>query len=288
LYNYKARFYSTTLGRFVSADSIVPEVSGDGLNRFAYVVNNPIRWNDPTGHDHGCHEGETPPCAERAPVTGGHDAQDRARCFQDFVACATFAFSLKYGVSDTGFVIVMGWWQSNTDPGSGDVGNFWNFIRTFLGSTNNCAGRVSLCEAGFYELLDLAGADAVYEVFGVKLIESDPNGWGVGGIVGNRGYNELHEVLANPRKDLVGVMGYSWGAGTVANYYANHPDTRVAFWLNEGAGVDWAFRTYAHDARRHRYFAGEFHWNGGGQTAHIPHNASAVWVIGALAVKTRQ
>ena len=33
LYNYKARFYSTTLGRFVSADTIAK----DGLNRYSYV-----------------------------------------------------------------------------------------------------------------------------------------------------------------------------------------------------------------------------------------------------------
>jgi RHS repeat-associated protein len=46
LYNYKARFYSTTLGRFVSADSYAL----DHLNRYAYVLNNPLRWNDPSGN----------------------------------------------------------------------------------------------------------------------------------------------------------------------------------------------------------------------------------------------
>ncbi len=45
LYNYKARFYSTTLGRFVSADS----VTKDGLNRYTYVRNNPVRHSDPSG-----------------------------------------------------------------------------------------------------------------------------------------------------------------------------------------------------------------------------------------------
>jgi RHS repeat-associated protein len=45
LYNYHARFYSTTLGAFVSADTV-----GDGLNRYAYVHGNPLTWNDPTGH----------------------------------------------------------------------------------------------------------------------------------------------------------------------------------------------------------------------------------------------
>jgi RHS repeat-associated protein len=45
LYDYKARFYSTTLGRFVSADS----VTKDGLNRYSYARGNPVRYTDPTG-----------------------------------------------------------------------------------------------------------------------------------------------------------------------------------------------------------------------------------------------
>ena len=50
LYNYKARFYSTTTGRFVSAD---PHTSG-GLNRFSYVANNPMKYVDPSGLDLMC------------------------------------------------------------------------------------------------------------------------------------------------------------------------------------------------------------------------------------------
>jgi RHS repeat-associated protein len=50
LYNYKARFYSTVLGRFASPDA----GTADGLNRYQYVLNNPLRWTDPTGN---CAEG---------------------------------------------------------------------------------------------------------------------------------------------------------------------------------------------------------------------------------------
>jgi RHS repeat-associated protein len=50
LYNYKARFYSTVLGRFLSADSIVPALGQRGQDRFAYAANNPLRYVDPTGH----------------------------------------------------------------------------------------------------------------------------------------------------------------------------------------------------------------------------------------------
>lgn len=50
LYNYKARFYSTTLGRFLSVD---PEMSNandpQAWNGYSYVRNNPMRFTDPTG-----------------------------------------------------------------------------------------------------------------------------------------------------------------------------------------------------------------------------------------------
>ncbi len=51
VYHYNARFYSPTLGRFLSADSIMSGMANpQNLNRFSYVANNPLRYTDPTGH----------------------------------------------------------------------------------------------------------------------------------------------------------------------------------------------------------------------------------------------
>ena len=51
LYDYHARFYSPALGRFISADTLVPNPASPGdFNRYAYVRNNPLRYVDPTGH----------------------------------------------------------------------------------------------------------------------------------------------------------------------------------------------------------------------------------------------
>jgi RHS repeat-associated protein len=51
LYYYGARYYDAALGRFVQADTIVPEPGNpQALNRYAYAYNNPLRYTDPMGH----------------------------------------------------------------------------------------------------------------------------------------------------------------------------------------------------------------------------------------------
>lgn len=51
LYYYGARYYDPALGRFLQADTIVPDpTDSQSLNRYAYVLNNPVRYTDPSGH----------------------------------------------------------------------------------------------------------------------------------------------------------------------------------------------------------------------------------------------
>jgi RHS repeat-associated protein len=48
---YHARFYDPVLGRFISPDTVVPDPTDpQDLNRYTYAKNNPLRYNDPTGH----------------------------------------------------------------------------------------------------------------------------------------------------------------------------------------------------------------------------------------------
>jgi RHS repeat-associated protein len=48
---YNARWYDAKLGRFLSADSLVPGPGNpQAFNRYAYVFNNPLLFIDPSGH----------------------------------------------------------------------------------------------------------------------------------------------------------------------------------------------------------------------------------------------
>ncbi len=48
---YNARYYDPELGRFISPDTIVQDPSNpQTLNRYSYVLNNPLKFTDPSGH----------------------------------------------------------------------------------------------------------------------------------------------------------------------------------------------------------------------------------------------
>jgi RHS repeat-associated protein len=63
LYFYNARWYDSSLGRFAQADSIIPEQSQgiQAWDRYAYANNNPVLYDDPTGHK-ACGDGEAFHC----------------------------------------------------------------------------------------------------------------------------------------------------------------------------------------------------------------------------------
>jgi len=65
---YNARYYDPALGRFVSADSLIPG-GAQGMDRFAYVNNSPVNFTDPSGHK--C-VGESGDCTENdgKPING--------------------------------------------------------------------------------------------------------------------------------------------------------------------------------------------------------------------------
>lgn len=76
LYYYGARFYDPTIGRFISADSIVQTLYGpQTLNRYSYVTNNPLRYADPSGHSMLGYTPPRPP-GKQDPGGGGSGGGD--------------------------------------------------------------------------------------------------------------------------------------------------------------------------------------------------------------------
>ncbi len=50
-YDYVARQFDPALGRFLQADSIIPNPANpQSLNRYSYTLGNPLRYTDPSGH----------------------------------------------------------------------------------------------------------------------------------------------------------------------------------------------------------------------------------------------
>ena len=51
LMDYRARFYSSRLGRFTQPDTLIPDPANpQSFNRYSYVQNSPLNFVDPSGH----------------------------------------------------------------------------------------------------------------------------------------------------------------------------------------------------------------------------------------------
>jgi RHS repeat-associated protein len=264
LYNYGARFYSTLMGRFVSPDPLIAS-PGDPqtLNRYSYVRNNPLVYVDPSG----LYGTEIVP---QSPFPS-QDLDAFGDC-PSAGACLEWIFGLQYGISPNGLVIVMGF--SHTED---DIEQYSGYALYFLDNLGpaGCRSNAAACWNDLKTLMgaDGGGAEAVYRVFGIRFIMSDPGGYGVG--VGPSffpGLNQLwrdipgvtspeealENIIENPEgKTLVGVVGHSLGAYVVQQVFLHHQGEyqyeRVRFFLDE----PWHFND---EVQKLPNYAGYFAW----------------------------
>ncbi len=67
-----ARYYLPEVGRFISADTIVPEPGNpQSYNRYSYVNSSPMNYTDPTGHNRDCGMGDPVCNGDRSVMAGG-------------------------------------------------------------------------------------------------------------------------------------------------------------------------------------------------------------------------
>jgi RHS repeat-associated protein len=82
LLDYRSRWMDPELGRFLQPDSIIPNAANpQSWNRYSYVSNRPILFNDPTGHYQTCGADNDDPCKpHRSPKANTDiDLDDRGK-----------------------------------------------------------------------------------------------------------------------------------------------------------------------------------------------------------------
>jgi RHS repeat-associated protein len=189
LYNYKARFYSSVLGRFVSADP-----TSDSLNRYSYVGGNPIRFIDPTGLALSllCGWGQTCRAGNGGVAGGGNIEQWRS-------------VLMEYWASD----------RSRVNFGENDLGFIFNL---FAGALSN---PLYFRDSDILEIFDVFVFDASPDGSGPfdqgKEINTTPVA---------RRFAAAIEGLAYPMNYFV---GFSFGAMTINEYLYLNRNASLAF-----------------------------------------------------------
>jgi RHS repeat-associated protein len=195
LYFYNARFYDSSLGRFISADTLIPN-PGNVLDwdRYAAMRNNPLKYTDPTGHR---------TCTEKQAATGDETC-DQNRTTTELVELISYLYGWE----------ILGDWNKNElliilDAGKAisnfvsrltqsSIGNAW--VRKYLGNTE-------FHHATWYSRLLTKGSNTVLTYSRAYL----ENGFDLGTVI-----HELGHVLDNNRK--VGGFPATWFGGGGADF----------------------------------------------------------------------
>jgi RHS repeat-associated protein len=214
LYFYNARYYDHIVGRFVQADTIVPQPGNpQGLNRYSYVLNNPQRYVDPSGHDVGCPGQDASQCAP-TPRTGTYDPKasaDEARTLAWQWFSETGPDYQTFGPDSSLTMDIM------NDPGMAQFYAAWaeaGYPDTFSWrhQRDNRDASIGSILGG---LLLYGKANALMIVAFVGFGSSTPEGQidAVGGVIGS-----LDEISVKPGRDGMLTIrvdnSMDWGSGT--------------------------------------------------------------------------
>jgi RHS repeat-associated protein len=121
LMDYHARFYSPYLNHFTQPDTLIPSAENpQAWNRYSYVLNSPILYNDPSGHMETCEDGDI--CGHDYEYDDGKDKnKDEHDEIFRIVEFAAGAFLIVGGLLVTtlgAFLIVSGLIETSTIIGA--------------------------------------------------------------------------------------------------------------------------------------------------------------------------
>lgn len=127
LINMNGRLYDPALGRFLNADPFIQQPSNpQNFNRYSYVLNNPMKYTDPSGYFFGTILAYVSDFIETTFFKGGLDVTS-GKSFEK--AWSSFDPTASWSKTNHGFKIDMGWFQ--TDSKRTWVENYFKIISRF-------------------------------------------------------------------------------------------------------------------------------------------------------------
>lgn len=215
LYNYNARTYDPDLGRFLTPDTIVPDPENpQSLNRYSYVLNNPLMYTDPSGHSFWTDVGK----------------------FFKRILDSLCSDGCGAGVDSNGNGYAYGGSSNNSGSGGGGKGG------SSGGGSNGGSGVAADSQYSFYfDNMYLSGGAAVFKINSVEYNSTlPPSAFSGGGINANSGgkssapqtnlphqqnswvpsfnFNQFANEVRDNRFDLsatLGTLTYTLGFGTM-------------------------------------------------------------------------
>ena len=253
LIHMNGRVYDTQLARFISADPYVSlPYDGQGLNRYAYALNNPLSFIDPSGFDPPpCMESSAGNCAQVTVIgvkwadwiryLGGGSAQiasamERDPCGQDSDAFTCSMLSVRF-VSPSSIVLTVGTRSDSTLSRS-----------RALDGAQGFAARLGNLMISSSPIAMLFGADPDFQYFGEPDSDAGRTGTqfgnvgyfvgGAAGIIRKGGSQLAGEAQSQIARSMQGTRQLSWSR-SLQGHYAEERHYSLC-------GISWT-RSFLHD-----------------------------------------
>jgi len=235
-----ARYYLPEIGRFISADTIVPEPGNpQGFNRYAYALNSPVNFTDPSGHcinnyDLGSQDMETCVAAWNAVVNYVDGVFYQSGSYGDYPNEGILEWLMNADIV-TLEKLMEEWGISYGYTWSPPQGYFVSGWRggNDLKSPEARATGCDYWQSCYYPATDYATAFVSYFV-GVKLIQDNFGNWyfnlhfsampGAGLVIGDLNvpapdgtYRDVSDLAVDQRELVVQESLQGWGGGASAS-----------------------------------------------------------------------